>query len=154
MECWWPWCSFGAGYSTSFIYIISSPTKKVQLLMSSGQGFKYNFSSLILLLSFQRFILILGKNFVDVVINSVPTICSTCMMAILIPQIYWWTLMLKGCFKFINRRNAQKSDWMFLCKMIDPTSIGNFYFIFLSESKIHFSPISIITSTVRGGGSW
>ena len=44
-----------------------------------------------------------GQTIRETVIKSVPWVCSCCMIGILVPQLYWWYLMLKGCLKFVQR---------------------------------------------------
>lgn len=43
----------------------------------------------------------LNKSIIETISENVPIICNASMLAIFIPQVYWFTMILKGAFKFI-----------------------------------------------------
>jgi len=51
-----------------------------------------------------------GKTVTETITSTVPFICTACMLAVLIPQIYWWILMIQGCSKFLRRSRCTKNE--------------------------------------------
>ena len=115
MDFLWPWSSFGAEYSMCIIFINYLPKNRVSFIQMFPLAYicPYFIFMVIQIFYITIFIFFSGKSLLETVLRSVPFICSGCMIAILIPQVYWWILMMNGLRKFVSRRYTVKKEWIF-----------------------------------------